>query len=235
VLYKPKFCSLREAVMLIANHLADADREHYADPAAALRDARAQLLQALFEGAVRSEGVSYEVGPQEYGPPSIEYDRWIPIDQGVWLHEKCEGSDHIYHLNSIEVYWDRDEISYFDSDGYWAECGERKIRLCCSDLDREFSVQETTARGSVPLPESVDPPNRTGVAGRPTSKYLAEQEMQRRANKGSLCSGLAAEMRELCLWLQREHPDAPPVTPKSLENSLRDQYRALKPSMNLPG
>jgi hypothetical protein len=24
------------------------------------------------------------------GPPSIEYDRWIPIDQGVWLHEKCE-------------------------------------------------------------------------------------------------------------------------------------------------
>jgi hypothetical protein len=68
VSYKPKFCSLREAVMLIANHLANADREHYADPAATLRDARAQLLQARFEGAVRSEGVSYEVGPQEYGP-----------------------------------------------------------------------------------------------------------------------------------------------------------------------
>jgi len=138
VLYKPKFCSLREAATLIANHLADADREHYTDPAAALHDARAQLLQALFEGAVRSEGVSYEVGPQEYGPPSIEYDRWIPIDQGVWLHEKCEESDHIYHLDSIEVYWDRDEISYFDSDGYWAECGERKIRLVVQISNANF-------------------------------------------------------------------------------------------------
>jgi hypothetical protein len=108
VLYKRKFCSLREAVMLIADHLADADRERYADPVAALRDARAQLLQALFEGAVRSEGVSYEVGPQEYGPPSIEYDRWIPIDRGTWLHEKCEESDHIYHIDSVEVCWDRD-------------------------------------------------------------------------------------------------------------------------------
>jgi hypothetical protein len=33
------------------------------------------------------------------GPPSIEYDRWIPIDQGVWLHEKCEELDHIHRLS----------------------------------------------------------------------------------------------------------------------------------------
>jgi hypothetical protein len=95
----------------------------------------------------------------------------------VWLHEKCEELNYIYLLDSIEINWDRDEISYFDGDGYWAECGEREIRLFCADLDREFPALETTTRGTVSLPASPEPPNRTGVAGRPTSKYLAEQEM----------------------------------------------------------
>jgi hypothetical protein len=222
--------------MLIADHLAGAgaDQNSYADPAA-LRDARAQLLQALFEGSVRSEGVSYEVGPREYGPPSIEYDRWIPIDQGVWLHEKCEELDHIYRLDSVEVYWNRDEIGYFDSDGYWAECGERKIRIYCADLDREFLLQDPTAQVSVPADPPAGSQHRTGTAGRPSPKYLAQREMERRANQRILSLGIAAEMRELCLWLKQEHPDAPPVKPKSLENSLRDQYRALKRTMNLPG
>jgi hypothetical protein len=58
--------------------------------------------------------------------------------------------------------------------------------------------------------------------------------MQRRAKEGKLCSSLVKEAHELCLWLKRERPDAPRLTPKALENSLRDDYRSLKGSTNLP-
>jgi hypothetical protein len=58
--------------------------------------------------------------------------------------------------------------------------------------------------------------------------------MQRRANQGKLCSKLAPEMKELCNWLKEEHPQAPPVTPKALETSLREQYWKLRRSMDLP-
>jgi hypothetical protein len=74
---------------------------------------------------------------------------------------------------------------------------------------------------------------RTGVAGRPSSRDLARQEMQRRAEEGRLHSSLAGETRELCAWLQQEHPEAPQLTPKALENSLRGDYRTLKRSSNL--
>jgi hypothetical protein len=221
--------------MLIAGRLAGAHQNNYVDQAAARRDAKAQLLQALYEGAVHSEGVSWEVVPQKYEPPSIEYDQWIPIDRGIWSHERCAESDKIYRLDSIEVNWDRDEISYFNSDGYWAECGERKIGLCCADLYREFAVEETTTGDCVHPDVPTKPPYRTGAAGRPSPKYLAEQEMQRRADQRSLCLGIGAEMRELCNWLKKEHPQAPPVTPRALENSLRHRYRALKRSMNARG
>ena len=55
--YKGKYIPLHEVVQLIASCLALADREKYADAAAAAEDARKQLLEALFEGAVCAEGV----------------------------------------------------------------------------------------------------------------------------------------------------------------------------------
>jgi hypothetical protein len=83
LLYEAKYSSLHEAVQLIADRLAAADRQNYVEADAAIDDARKQLLQALFEGAVRAEGVRwYNVAP-DYEGPSVEYNKWTSIDRGI--------------------------------------------------------------------------------------------------------------------------------------------------------
>jgi hypothetical protein len=110
----------------------------------------------------------------------------------------------------------------------------KRIRILGAEIDREFPVAETMTRASVSPDASAELPYRTGAPGRPSPKYLAEQEMRRRANQGILCSELAAEIRELSNWLKNEHPHAPPVKPKALESSLREEYWKLRWSINLP-
>jgi hypothetical protein len=212
--------------------LAAADRENYANAVAAVDDARKQLLEALFEGAVRAEGVTvYPTEPPAYEPPSIEYDEWSPINQGVWLHDRYdkEGEDS-YRLNTISVHWNGDYIDYFNSDGEWAERLDEKIRLLCTYVDREFPARETTTHDPTSLDGPAAPPYRTGAAGRPTSRDLALQEMRRRATEGTLCSSLAEQAREICIWLKQQHPEAPQPTAKTLETSLRHEYWRLKRS-----
>lgn len=231
LLYRRKYCPLHEAVQLIADRLGAADRQNYADAdaGAAIADARKQLLEALFEGAVRAEGVHvYPTEEPPYEAPSIEYDIWYSIDQGVWLHERCEKEeDYLYRLNTISIHWNEDYIDYYNNDGQWAEYMNTKIRLLFDDVDREFPAPQTTNPPNGPLsgPETT---YRTGVAGRPTSKDLVKREMQRRAEKGDLSSSLAAEIRKLRDWLKRQHPDAPQLTQSALQNALRDDYRKLK-------
>jgi hypothetical protein len=232
-LYKRKYSPLSEAVQLIADRLAVADRRNYADAVAAIDDAKEQLLQALFEGAVRAEGVRwYDVAP-DYERPSVQYDKWTSIDRGIWSHERCEKHENTYRLDTIVVCWNDDRIEYYDSDGEWAGYDAGQIRLFRAELDHEFPAPEASAQDTAHSPAAA-PAYRTGVAGRPTSKDLARQEMQRRAKEGNLCSSVRREAKELCLWLTREHPEAPQLTPKALENSLRDDYHSLKGSANLP-
>ena len=230
-LYQRKYFLLSEAAQVIARRLAAADRQSYVDAGAAIDDAKLQLLEALFEGAIRAEGVmSNSSRSPEYIPPRIECDEWTPIAQGLWSHTRCAKQDNsLYYLDEIGVYWNDDCID----DYYNKRTGEivgdvyKRIRILGAEIDREFPAPETTTSADAPLTS----PGRTGVAGRPSSKYLAEQEMQRRAKRGIICSGVAAEMRELCVWLKREHPQAPPLQPKSLENSLREEYRKLRRSV----
>jgi hypothetical protein len=233
LLYRSKYCPLHEAVQLIADRLAAADRQNYADTVTAIANARKQLLQALFEGAVRAEGVIvYPADPPADEPPSVEYDQWFPIDRGVWLHEKCEANNDVYRLNTILINWDQDNIDYYKSDGDWAEYMNTRIRLVCDDIDREFPAVDALS-ASVDTPVApVKQDYRTGLRGRPSSVYLARQEMHRRAKEGIMCTQLAGEMRELCRWLQREHPNAPPTRPKSLGESLRHEYWPLKRGMD---
>jgi hypothetical protein len=230
--YRKKYSPLHEVVQLIAGRLALADREKYADAAAAVEDARMQLLEALFEGAVHAEGVGADpTEPPAYEPPSIEYDNWVPIGRGVWLHERCEKGEDVYRLDAISVYWNDDYIDYFNSDGGWAEYIDWKIRLLCDDIDREFPAPDAVAASGAPSVAPEKRTYRTGLPGRPSSKHLASQEMHRRAKEGTLCSGLTAEMRELCRWLEREHPDAPRAKPKALAATLRHEYWALNRGM----
>jgi hypothetical protein len=71
---------------------------------------------------------------------------------------------------------------------------------------------------------------RTGTAGRPTSKHLALAEMTARHSRGELAPKLAAEARELVEWLKEKCEGSPVPTAYSLENSIRTEYRKLKPT-----
>jgi hypothetical protein len=230
VAYRSKFLSLNEAVELIAGRLAAADQVNCADQAEAINDARTQLIQALFEGTVRAQGVRWYPEPPGYEPAEVEYDSWTSIELGVWSHVRYEKQADNYRLDTIDVQWSNNSISYYDSEGEWGECVDGKIRLPYADIDREFPAQQMTTQDS-PLPGvRMKPTYRTGTPGRPSSRDLAKHEMQRRAKEGRLCSKVSEEMKELCGWLKKNHPDAAQPTPKALETSLRSDYRCLKSS-----
>jgi hypothetical protein len=69
----------------------------------------------------------------------------------------------------------------------------------------------------------------TGLPGRPTSKHLLEPEMRRRATTRELLPKLGDECKYLAQWLLTAYPKAPHTTAKTIENSLRDLHRKLKP------
>jgi hypothetical protein len=71
-------------------------------------------------------------------------------------------------------------------------------------------------------------PGATGTPGRPSSMHIIETEFQRRAVEDSLASSLAAEANFLTAWFKQKYPDYPPITPKTIENRLRAQFREAK-------
>jgi hypothetical protein len=83
-----------DAASLIARQLASAHPTMHPDAASALDNARRQLIRALFDGAVHSEGVRWwgNPGPDDPSepPPIPEPDEWKQIDPGWWSHERYE-------------------------------------------------------------------------------------------------------------------------------------------------
>jgi hypothetical protein len=58
--------------------------------------------------------------------------------------------------------------------------------------------------------------------------HLVEQEMKRRKDAGEMIKvSLAKEAAYLVQWLKTEHPDAPPLTEKTIQNQLGASWRAL--------
>jgi hypothetical protein len=76
-----------------------------------------------------------------------------------------------------------------------------------------------------PANESRAAPYRTGAAGRPTSAHLVKAEFERRAAAGEVCERCRDEAIVLIEWLKKEHPDAAPMTPKTVENRIRAEFR----------
>jgi hypothetical protein len=70
-----------------------------------------------------------------------------------------------------------------------------------------------------------DEPNRTGAPGRPTSKHLIEDEAKRRLDSGAPCCTLKTFAAELAIWLRHIHPKAPKMTPRTVENAVRDLWQ----------
>ena len=96
-----------------------------------------------------------------------------------------------------------------------------KIRIRRSDLASLFAPASTVSDRTSPEPY------RSGLPGRPTAKRLIETEFERRAQAGEACSTLAREARALCDWIACEHPTAPSVTARTIENQIRHVYNRL--------
>ena len=67
----------------------------------------------------------------------------------------------------------------------------------------------------------------TGAPGRPTSAHLVEQEMNRRAESGLTLSTMSKEAEVLAGWLSATHPGIPPMTSKTIKNSLGSKYKKI--------
>jgi hypothetical protein len=93
-MYRSIYLWLNEAARLIARDLASAHPAEYPDEATALDNARRQLVRALFDGAVDSEGVPLQgdPGPEDaYEPPTPPDPlKWKQIEAGWWSHERYE-------------------------------------------------------------------------------------------------------------------------------------------------
>lgn len=68
-------------------------------------------------------------------------------------------------------------------------------------------------------------PFRSGLPGRTTAKHKIVAEFQRRVASNEALPSLAAEARELCQWLLRAYPEAPPTSARTIENQLRNPHR----------
>ena len=68
----------------------------------------------------------------------------------------------------------------------------------------------------------------TGYPGRPPkSKHLVEREFHRRVKVGECSPTIAEQARVLHEWVKETHPEAPPPTPKTIENNIRPLYNRM--------
>jgi hypothetical protein len=119
--------------------------------------------------------------------------------------------------------WEEGTITYF-SDQYIENACAMKftgVHIRLTDLRRiwELAIPSQTEQKQIIYS--------TGLPGRPTSRGLFETEFRRRAEAKECKSSLSAEAKSLSNWLSREHPNASPATPKTIENHLRSLYRQL--------
>jgi hypothetical protein len=109
--------------------------------------------------------------------------------------------------------------------------GEQATRL--------WPTGEPVAAGNSPpagcpnKPENI--PTTTGLPGRPSkSKYLIDDEFERRIAAGDALSSLSAEAEALLTWLKASHPDKPRPTSKTIQENIRGRHRRWQASRQQP-
>jgi hypothetical protein len=88
---------------------------------------------------------------------------------------------------------------------------------------RRLTVLKADVSRCWPFGKSQD--HRTGAPGRPSGMYLVEEEHRRRFQRGVAQTHVAVEARELAEWFRAKHPNAPPLTAKTIENKIRSAHR----------
>jgi hypothetical protein len=79
-------------------------------------------------------------------------------------------------------------------------------------------------------------PFRSGAPGKPSSIRVVELEHRRRLAAGETIESVVKEAAHLKDWLDRNYPDAPKTTEKTIENRIREAHRrrSLTPTLTDP-
>jgi hypothetical protein len=237
-MYKPRFLSLSDALHAVAQYLAKTDPGFYGDLDAALAAACKQLVHALYDGAVRSEGAFWEP-TNDYELSSTLLPKRQLLNTALWSNEvrhtirKDTDGTHST-LDAISISWDYDSLSFGDE--WETEYIYYKIRIPLADIEREFLNSAIHAPQGLPVTQSDDliafdaatePTYSNGAAGRRTSMHIIASEMRRRFEGREQLPSMTAEAEYLSLWLSNTHPLAAPAKPKSIKNKLGTLYRQL--------
>jgi hypothetical protein len=178
-MYRPIFLWLNEAARRIASQLASAHPTEYPDEVFALDDARRQLVRALFDGALYSEGVCWSAPEAEdpsEPPPLPEPEKWEPIEAGWWSHKRYEpymepplsalersllgqgtSMDEqapvqkvVEGVHLLDLIMVWWEVDAFDPIGSEGEYPYMRIRVRCADIETHFGLRGPEPQPAVP-------------------------------------------------------------------------------------
>lgn len=111
----------------------------------------------------------------------------------------------------------------------WRTGYSDKITSEFEDQWSALMVEKGDVRALWPFDDPASAPLSTGMPGRPSkAKHLIEDEFARRAQSGTLAASLALEAVSLLAWLSKAHPETPRPTKDTIENNIRDAYRASR-------
>ena len=114
-MYQSPFLGLHEAAHVFADVLRKTSPNTYPDDASALEGGRRELVQALFDGTVRSEGVLSALPPSpppdQSGPVAVPRpSKWEPIKRGWWSNLRYEKLPCTTPDNTEDFGFDRERL-----------------------------------------------------------------------------------------------------------------------------
>jgi hypothetical protein len=98
--------------------------------------------------------------------------------------------------------------------------GWSKLMVLKSDVAQWWPF---TSSAGTPIAD--EPIYEKGAPGRPSSMGLVRVEHAARWDRGEAHESIGAEAQALAAWLKRQHPKAPPLTAKTIRNTLGAEHR----------
>lgn len=198
----PDECSLGQGVEWLVNREPIISTGHFFESSPKLDnaiydEAKETLFYALHSEKMSATGQFYPDNPGvPYDPADFDDTDYPPYYTSTVIVRR------LWILNSIN--WRRSALRTPD---YYGEY--REILIKTKDLFEIFgdSDAELTERNKN-IETSEPDPHFSGLPGRPSkSKHLIDDEFQRRAEVGEICSTLAEQALVLLAWLKKNIPD----------------------------
>jgi len=213
---KIRWGSAKDALLSMANACADEMQIEFAE---ALAHSQDTILRYLAAGHWISRAGAYhcEFLPNLGGARKVdkirnpENDQWV-LPREYWQYVQKPGAHE-----SVSWY-----LSEFDLPLFQSEEGTYSGFAKNVEFDLTYIPEQCWNK---------DPkqPDRTDDPGRPAKGYsIYKAEFQRRIESGETLPTLSKEAKALSVWFEQTYPLKPAPTAKTIENRIREDFRAAK-------